>query len=315
MRNMNLHIETPVFESLPMGESTDKSVFLKMECFQPVGSFKIRGIGSLCKEYVASGKSHLISSSGGNAGFAVAYAGRKLGAEVTVVVPETTSREICHQIEREGAKVEIHGSVWDESHNYALELSRKLNGAYISPFDHPTIWRGHSTIVNELVGQCERPDVLILSVGGGGLLCGIAEGLHRNNWHNVPIVAVETKGASSLAASIAAGKLVTLERIDTIATTLGAKRVATRAFEYTKTHAIVPFTVTDKDAIDACLRFSRDHRILVEPACGAALSVVYQNADIVKAARSILIVVCGGIGVSIERLLDWQKENLTNRSS
>jgi len=302
-------METSVFESLPMGDIAGKPVFLKMECFQPPGSFKIRGIGLLCKEYVEEGTSHLISSSGGNAGLAVAYAGRLLGVGVTVVVPETTSADVCRRIEQEGAKLIVHGAVWDESHAFASRLSEDVNGAYISPFDHPTIWRGHSSIVDEIVGQCNKPDVIILSVGGGGLLCGIVEGLERHGWQDVSIVAVETEGASSLASSVSAGRLVTLDRINTVATTLGAKKIAARAFQYANTRNVAPFVVTDGAAVDACLRFSKDHRILVEPACGASLSVVYGGAEGIRRARSVLVIVCGGIGVSIEKLLKWKNGN------
>ena len=312
---MRLHVETPVFESLPMAEAAGRPVFLKMECFQSAGSFKIRGIGLLCKECVDGGTSHLVSSSGGNAGFAVAHAGRQLGVEVTVVVPETTPTDVCHRIEQEGAKLVVHGFVWDESHAFALQLSEKVNGAYISPFDHPTIWRGHATIVDELVDGGMKPDVIILSVGGGGLLCGIVEGLERHGWEDIPIVAVETEGAASLASSVSAGRLVTLDRISSVATSLGAKRVGAKAFEYAKTRPVAPVVVTDQAAVNACLRFSEDHRILVEPACGAALSVVYNPVDEIGTARSVLVIVCGGIGVNIEKLMKWKKENPITEST
>ncbi|MCP4349549.1 MAG: pyridoxal-phosphate dependent enzyme [Desulfobacterales bacterium] len=305
---MALHIRTPLFESVPISRHTDKSVFLKMECFQPAGSFKIRGIGRLCEQHVSSGKSSLISSSGGNAGYAVAYSGRNLGAKVTVIVPETTSEGVCQQIRLEGAEVKIYGSVWDESHEYACNLAEKINGAYIHPFDHPGIWKGHATIVDELAEQCvQKPDAVVLSVGGGGLLCGIAEGLERNGWTDVPVVAVETEGAASLAASVKKGKLISLEKVTSIATTLGAKQVASKAFDYARALNINPVTVADSSAVDACLKFSYDHRVLVEPACGASLSVVYNCADIIKSAGTVVVIVCGGTGVSIEKLLQWQK--------
>lgn len=311
---MSLHIETPIFESLPMGEAAGRPVFLKMECFQPTGSFKIRGIGLLCKEYVDGGTSHLVSSSGGNAGFAVAYAGRQLGVDVTVVVPKTTATDVCYRIEQEDAKLVVHGCVWDESHAFALQLSEKVNAAYISPFDHPTIWRGHSTIVDELVEGGKKPDVIILSVGGGGLLCGILEGLERHRWADIPIVAVETKGAASLYSSVSQGRLVTLDRISSVATSLGARRVGAKAFEYATTRPVSPVVVTDQAAINACLRFSKDHRILVEPACGAALSVVYDPVDEIRTAQSVLAIVCGGIGVNIDKLMKWKRENPTTES-
>ncbi len=305
---MTLHIRTQLFESVPLSRHTGKSVLLKMECFQPAGSFKIRGIGRLCEQYVSSGKSDLISSSGGNAGYAVAYAGRKLGAKATVIVPETTSSEVCEQIRLEGAEVKIHGSVWDESHGYACNLAENINGAYIHPFDHPGIWEGHATIVDELAEQCsQKPDAVVLSVGGGGLLCGIAQGLERNGWTDVPVVAVETEGAASLAASVKKGKLVPLEKVTSIATTLGAKQVASKAFDYARMLNINPVIVTDGSAVDACLKFSYDHRVLVEPACGASLSVVYNCADIIRSAGTVVIIVCGGTGVSIQKLLQWQK--------
>jgi len=312
---MSLHVETPTFESLPMGEAAGRPVFLKMECFQPTGSFKIRGIGLLCKECVDAGTSHLVSSSGGNAGLAVAYAGRQLGVDVTVVVPKTTATDVCRRIEQEGGKIVVHGRVWDESHAFALQLSERVNAAYISPFDHPTIWRGHSTIVDELAEGGKKPDVIILSVGGGGLLCGILEGLERHRWEDIPVLAVETKGAASLESSVSQGRLVTLDRISSVATCLGARRVAARAFEYATTRPVSPVVVTDQAAINACLRFSKDHRVLVEPACGAALSVVYDPVGEIRTAQSVLVVVCGGIGVDIDRLLKWRRESPTMEST
>ncbi len=310
-----LHIETPLFESRALTIGAGRTVWLKLEAMQPPGSFKIRGIGLMCKECVDRGASHLVSSSGGNAGFAVAYAGRQLGVDVTVVVPKTTATDVSYRIEQEGAKLVVHGCVWDESDAFALQLSEKVNAAYISPFDHPTIWRGHSTIVDELVEGGKKPDVIILSVGGGGLLCGIMEGLERHRWEDIPIVAVETKGAASLDSSVSQGRLVKLDRISSVATSLGARRVGTKVFEYATTRPVSPVVVTDQAAINACLRFSKDHRILVEPACGAALSVVYDPVYEIKTAQSVLVIVCGGIGVNIDKLMKWKRENPTTEST
>lgn len=304
---MSLHIQTPVFELDSAGKQTGKSIFMKMECFQPAGSFKIRGIGLLCREAVRDGAKHLVSSSGGNAGYAVAYAGRVLGVKVSVVVPETTPRWVCEYIESKGAFVQVYGSVWDEAHAFALDLSGKGGGAYIPPFDHPAIWRGHSTIIDEAAGQCPKPDLIVLSVGGGGLLCGVVEGLHRNNWRDVPVVAVETEGAASFAAAVSTGRIVSLGSIKTVATSLGARQVAARALEWASVHKIIPVSVSDESAVKACVRFAGEFRMLVEPACGASLSVIYDNADVIEAAKSILVIVCGGIGVSLEKLYQWRQ--------
>jgi L-serine/L-threonine ammonia-lyase len=251
---------------------------------------------------------HLVCSSGGNAGYAAAYAGRMLNARVTVVVPETASETAKGRMKSEGAEVIVYGRAWDESNTYALELVEQVKGAYIHPFDHPAIWTGHASLIDEAQQQCPKPDVVVVSVGGGGLLCGILEGLHRNGWADVPVLAVETEGARSFADSVAAGKLVTLPEITSIATTLGAKTVTPKLMEWVKKHDIRPFVVSDKTAIDACLRFADDLRVVVEPACGASLSVLYEHVDTLADFKLVLMVVCGGAGVSLEQLLVWQQQ-------
>lgn len=233
-----------------------------MDCFQPAGSFKLRGMGYICQQAVLAGKSYLICSSGGNAGFATAYAGRMLGVAVTIVVPQTTVESVRQKIMSQGAKLIVHGTVWDEAHQFALGLSERLDGAYIHPFDDPKSWDAHATMIDEVVQQCPKPDLVILSVGGAGLLCGVIEGLHRNGWQDVPVVAVETEGAASLAATLKAGKLVTLPQINSIASTLGAKRVTAKALEWSKQHSIIPTTVTDAQAVEACRLFADHHRAL-----------------------------------------------------
>ena len=305
MTDTNLHFETPVVESLPLAAHTGKSVWLKMECFQPTGSFKIRGVGLFCRESVAAGATHLVTSSGGNAGLAVAYAGRKLGTRVTVAVPETTSEAVRRTIEREQAEVVVHGADWDQTHEHALALADAPESAYVHPFDHPTVWEGHATMIVEAARQCPKPEAVVLSVGGGGLLCGVLEGMDLVGWRDVPVIAVETEGAESLAVSLSQGELVDLDRIRSIATTLGARRVADRAFELATEWPVVPNVVSDARAVDACLRFASDHRVLVEPACGASLAAVYDDAEALRSAQSALVIVCGGAGVTIDRLLAW----------
>jgi L-serine/L-threonine ammonia-lyase len=308
-----LHNQTPLFESKPISKISGKKILLKMECFQPTGSFKIRGIGQLCQELIKNGCRQLVSSSGGNAGYAVAYAGRKLGVPVTVFVPKTTNSIFLNQLELEGAEIKIQGDVWDEAHQAAMEFVNKTDSGYIPPFDHPSIWTGHSTMVNEIIQQCEKPDAIITAVGGGGLLCGLLEGLERNNWSDVLVFSVETEGAASFSASIKAGKLVTLEHVKTVATSLGAKRVASKLFEWSTRRSIIPLVTSDHTAVAACRKFADDHHVLVEPACGATLSTIYNISQTkpLAEAQSILVIVCGGIGISID-LLDHYIVQLKN---
>jgi len=307
MRPEFLHIETPLIESVPLSAGVRGNVWLKMEALQPSGSFKLRGIGYACQEYVRAGAKRLISSSGGNAGVAVAYAGRKLGIPVTVVVPESTSQQALKVLRQEEAQVKIHGRTWQEAHTYALQLSEESNAAYLHPFDNPLIWTGHATVIDEVRQSGIVPDVVVLSVGGGGLLCGIIEGLRRNDMAHVPILAVETEGADSLAASLRAGQHVEIQDITSIATTLGAKKVASAAYEWCDRHEVVSHVVSDREAVAACLRFSQDHRLLVEPACGASLAALYEEADFLSGKQNILAIVCGGVGVTISQLEQWDR--------
>jgi L-serine/L-threonine ammonia-lyase len=302
-----LHIETPLIESLSMSKEKDSKIWLKMEAMQPCGSFKARGIGHACQKYVEDGAKEFLSSSGGNAGLAVAYSGRCLGIPVTVVVPKTTKKRAIDLIKLEGAKVVISGDNWDEAHLHAMSLLEN-EVAYIHPFDDPYIWEGHASIVDEISNDGVAPDVMVLSVGGGGLLIGVIEGLKRNRWQNVPILAVETRGADSLSVASRAKKHIGLERITSIATTLGAKKIARRAFELLSVHEIVSYVVTDADAIAGCFSFLDDHRTLVEPACGASISTIYKGCDFLRDKQNIVVIVCGGVGVTIRQLDEWNHE-------
>jgi L-serine/L-threonine ammonia-lyase len=162
------------------------------------------------------------------------------------------------------------------------------------------VWRGHASLVREIAAAGIKPGAMVLSVGGGGLLCGVAAGLHAMGWTDVPIVAAETEGASSFTQSVQADRLITLDRITSIATTLGARTVAQQALDWTRRHPIAPWVISDRAAVDACLRFADDHRVLVEPACGAALAAGYLRAPALIDRDPVVIIVCGGVGVTRE---------------
>ncbi len=303
-----LHSHTPIWESRPLTGILGAPVFLKMEAFQPVGSFKLRGMGAACRQACTRGARRLVSSSGGNAGYAVAYAGRRLDLPVTIVVPKSTSARARDLIRSEGADVLEHGAAWDDAHLHATELARQSGGAYIHPFDDASAWAGHATMVHEAAEDGFRPGAVVVSVGGGGLLCGVAQGMKDVGWSDVPVLAVETRGAESFAAAVAAGRLVTLDAITSIATTLGARTVAPEALAWVQRREIIPWVVTDQAAVRACLRFADDHRVLVEPACGASLSAVYDRAEPLRNRGPVLVIVCGGAGVNRELLETWNAQ-------
>ncbi|MFN4894447.1 MAG: pyridoxal-phosphate dependent enzyme [Pseudomonadota bacterium] len=300
-----LHIQTPLLESRPLSLITGKRVHLKLEALQPSGSFKLRGIGRLCQSLKRDGIGRFVSSSGGNAGIAVAYAGCKLGVPVTVVVPRTASIRAREILDGLGADVRVHGASWNEANELAESLARQ-DGALVHPFDHPLLWEGYASLVDEMVASGLRPDAVTLSVGGGGLYSGVVEGLRRNGLTDVPVIAVETEGTASFHASISKGELVALDSIRGVATSLGAKKVAQHAFDLHRKHPTHSLVVSDGDAISGAVRFLDDHRLLVEPACGAALAPVYNNHEVLKPFNTVVCIVCGGATTTAEQLRSYQ---------
>jgi L-serine/L-threonine ammonia-lyase len=302
-----LHTVTPLWRSEPLSDALGQTVWMKMDCFQPVGSFKIRGMGRICRLEVERGARRIVSSSGGNAGYAIAWACRALGVPATVVVPRTTSEFMRARIRAVGGEVLEHGDSWDDAHAHASGIASTPGLAYVHPFDHPAVWDGHASLIEEVAAAGPRPGIVVVAVGGGGLLCGILEGLHRVGWQDVPVLAIETEGAASFHAAARAGRLVTLEAIRSLATTLGARTVTPKLLEWKRTHEISHWLATDRQAVDACLRFLDDHRVLVEPACGAALAAIYGRCGALRGRGPVLVEVCGGAGVSLDLLREWDR--------
>ncbi|XP_067556792.1 serine dehydratase-like isoform X2 [Pseudorca crassidens] len=283
----HFHIVTPLLESWALSQVVGMPVFLKYENVQPTGSFKIRGIGRFCQEVAKKGCRHLVCSSGGNAGIAAAYAARKLGIPATIVLPEGTSLQV----------------VWDEANLRAQELAKKDGWVNIHPFDHPLIWEGHGSLVRELKAVLGTPPgALVLAVGGGGLLAGVSAGLAEVGWQHVPIIAMETQGAHCFNAAVKAGRLVTLPDITSVAKCLGARTVAAQALACTKEFKVFSEVVEDVEAVSAVQRFLDDERMLVEPACGAALAAIYSGllgrlqaeGRLHPSPASVVVIVCGG---------------------
>nr|XP_012788767.1 unnamed protein product [Sorex araneus] len=272
-RAEHYHVRTPLLESWVLSQVLGTTVYLKCENVQPAGSFKIRGIGHYCQEMAKKGCRHLVCSSGGNAGIAAAYSARKLGLPATIVLPEGSSPQVVKRLHAEGAEVQLAGKVWDDANVHARELAEQDGWVDVPPFDHPLIWEGHASLVQELKADLgSPPGALVLAVGGGGLLAGVAAGLEQVGWQDVPVVAVETRGADSFHAALRAGKLVTLPDITRYA--------------------------------------PDDERMLVEPACGAALAAVYSGVlgrlqaegRLPSPLASVVVIVCGGNSIDSREL-------------
>lgn len=301
---MTLSIKTPLIKSNRLSQLNQCQVWLKMESSQPTGSFKLRSIGRACESHAAQGAKHFVCSSGGNAGIAVAYAAKQLKLKATIVVPETTSDKAKDLIQQEGAELVVHGATWTEANHLALSLVT-AESVYIHPFDHPLLWDGVAELIDEVIAEGLTPDAVVLSVGGGSLLSGVIQGLKQQQLP-IPIYAVETTGTASLHAAMQAGQHICLEQVTGIATTLAAKQVCANAFEQSQQHEVHSVVVSDQDTVESCLAFLDDHRTLVEPACGASLSVLYQQKVQFKLTDKVLLIICGGAGINLEQLLAYQ---------
>ncbi|XP_057715008.1 serine dehydratase-like isoform X2 [Corythoichthys intestinalis] len=297
-----------------MSKRVGITVYLKMENSQPSGSFKIRGIGYLCQQLASQAKG-FVCSSGGNAGMAAAYVTRKMGAPATIIVPSSTPHLFVQRLKDQCATVKIIGKVWDDANAEALRLVKTEGLAYVPPFDHPLIWKGHSSVILEVaasLGPNVKPGAVLTSVGGGGLLCGLVEGLKDAGWMDVPIIAMETVGADCLNASVKAGRIVTLDDITSEAKCLGAKTVCTKAFEYCQSNEIkiISEVVTDQQALHAVETFLDEERVLVEMACGATLAAIYsgvvqrlqEEGRLPPLMGPLLVIVCGGSNIDTEQL-------------
>jgi L-serine/L-threonine ammonia-lyase len=188
---------------------------------------------------------------------------------------------------------------------------------YAPPFDHPDIWAGNSTIGYEIANQMpDSPaDTIICSVGGGGLLNGIAMALDDLCLSDsTTVVGVETAGAESLAAAVRAGQLVTLPRITSQATSLGCARVTQLTLDTAQRANFKGVVLPDAEAAMGCWRLADDERIMVELACGVNVALCYDGrleralGRKVRPDEKVVIVLCGGSNVTIDMLSEWRKE-------
>ncbi|CAG8162857.1 unnamed protein product [Penicillium olsonii] len=263
-----------------------------------------------------------------------------MGCACTVVVPQSAQPMMVQKLRDAGASdVIIHGASWFEADTYLRETfidngDSKSDSAniYVPPFDHPEIWRGAGTLIDEMVRQLPPSenafpaDAIVCSVGGGGLLNGIVDGLERHlpvqqpnslsEGKKVRIIATETAGADSLAHSLRQGSLQSLSAITSQANTLGALRVAPKTFQnaYSPPPGIEVTSVvaTDADAARGVVRLSDDLRLEVELACGISVQVGLDRLkevmpDLTPDSR-VVIIVCGGSGVTPELISDYRQK-------
>ncbi|KAH7166130.1 tryptophan synthase beta subunit-like PLP-dependent enzyme [Dactylonectria macrodidyma] len=315
--------KTPCVYSPQLSQAAGCNIYLKLENLQPSGSFKSRGIGNLMNRAAAAavGPVHFYCSSGGNAGLACATTALALGHPATIVVPILTPPLMKGKLADLGVEVIQVGNNWAVADQYLRDelLAKDPTGVYVPPFDHPHVWEGAATMIPELKEQMEHDiDAIVCSVGGGGLLNGIMQGIESIAWLGTKpqALALETTGADSLNASIRAESHVTLPGITSIAISLGAPRVSEQTWKWSQSENLQSLVVSDADAAMSCVRFANDARHLVEAACGATLAAAYRGilrerlgqrlSDQEWSLKHVVLVVCGGSNITLEMLQEYK---------
>ncbi|GCE98959.1 hypothetical protein ZYGM_003410 [Zygosaccharomyces mellis] len=332
MSGANWYYKTPLFKQNLRSKSSAEvpQIFIKYENLQPGGSFKSRGVGNLISVKSRNGlnKSHVLSSSGGNAGLAAAVASKQMNLPCTVVVPTSTKQRMVRKISDNGAKVVIRGSHWKEADDYLKENYMKKfqedgtsNPIYVHPFEDPKIWEGHSTMIYEIMNILQEQNIpvdnvrgIVCSVGGGGLFNGIIRGLEDCGLaHKIPVIAVETHGCDVLNASLEAGRPVTLDKITSLATSLGSSYIPQSVFDNAARYGAKSIVLNDKSVIETCLKYADDFGQIVEPACGASIHVGYHPELLENCLGTfskedvIVIIACGGSAATFDDLTDASK--------
>lgn len=300
---------TPVTSADSYHPRLRATVMLKLELFQPTAAFKVRGAlnALLCLEPDARRRG-VIASSAGNHGLGIAYAAARLNSPATVVLPSSAPARRATLIEWLGATVVVHGEDWNAANSHALELAESLGLSYVSPFDDPAIMAGQGTVALELLDQVPALDAVICSVGGGGLISGVASAL-RALRPEVRVIGVETEGADCMARSLAAGKIVGLERFTSIATSLGTRRTQDRPFAIVREAVERVEVVSDREALVELLRLLDDEKILVEPAASCTLAALTAGKVPDLEGAVIAPVMCGA-NVTLAQVSAWQQQLL-----
>jgi L-serine/L-threonine ammonia-lyase len=272
----------------------------------------------LAQEKVKEGCTQLMATSGGNAGLAAAYAAQQLGVPCDIYVPEFVPERMLRKLRAYNAKVTIIGTDFQEANEAAMEvIKNNPKIGFIHPYADPVIWKGHATMIHEIKEDLKgrKPSCIVCSVGGGGLGLGLLQGLDEAGWKDVPLLCMETEGAECFHLSVEAGKIVVLDKLRSVAKTLGARSVTPPFFHIAKKHTVITQVLPDKDAVNGCMRLADDHALLVEPSCGITMASIYSNVlpgalerrGIRTDQGPIVLIVCGGTDISHEILQEFSQ--------
>lgn len=295
---------TPLVPSATLSAALGTRVSLKLECLQKTGSFKPRGafnkMLALTPEERARG---VVAVSGGNHAQGVAYAARQLGLRAVICMPQTTPPNYLDATRGYGAEIVLTPDI----HAAFAEAGRLQQSGLtlVHPFDEPLVAAGQGTIGLEIVE--DAPDVthVFISIGGGGLLAGMATALKALR-PQVQVIGVETEGADAMAQAWRAGRIVELAAITSIARTLGSPKVSPFTFEHARRLAREVVVVPDAEAVEALVFLLERAKILTEPAAACVLAAARRRRPEFTPTDHVVLLLCGG-NVAMSDVCGWMK--------
>jgi threonine dehydratase len=297
---------TPLLGSRMLGERTGFDVRLKAEMFQRTGSYKIRGplnkFAFLTDEERRRG---VVCSSAGNHAQGVALAARIQGIKAVVVMAENATPSKVAATRGYGAEVVLHGSIWDEANEKARELVRDRGLTYVHPFDDLELIAGQGTLGLEIVRDWPEVDAIVVPIGGGGLISGVAMAAKAIK-PSVRIVGVESSGAPGMRDSVRAGQVVTLERVDCVIDGLRVKRVGETTFAVVRRYVDEIVTLPDERIFDGMIWVMSHAKLVVEGAAAAPVAALLDGLVSLPAGSRVACVLSGG-NVNLDQIrgLRW----------
>lgn len=279
-------IYSPIFS-----EESGNQIYIKPENLQKTGAFKIRGaynkINKLTEEEKKRG---VIASSAGNHAQGVAYAARELGIKAVIVMPKTTPLIKVQSTKKYGAEVVLYGDVYDDAYQKAKELEAQEGYVFVHPFDDIDVLEGQGTIALEILEEMPDAEVIVVPIGGGGLISGIAAAAKMIK-PDIKIIGVEPSGAASATEALKKNKVVTLPEANTIADGTAVKRIGDLTFNCIKQYVDEVVTVDDYELTEAFLLLAEKHKIIAENSGILPLAALKKLSE---RGKKIVPVVSGG---------------------
>ncbi|MSO75845.1 MAG: pyridoxal-phosphate dependent enzyme [Alphaproteobacteria bacterium] len=283
-------VKTP---PLPPGPRPPFDLALKLECLQVTGSFKPRGaLNKLAQIEPANVARGVVTASAGNHGLGVAYAAWRAGVPARIYLPAGTPADKQAKIAAWGAELVVEGAVWDEANAAAMASAHQAGLTYIHPFADPAVIAGQGTLGREILTQLPGADTLIVAIGGGGLIAGVAIAAKAIN-PGIRVVGVEPVGAPTLFESLKAGHLVTLGRIETAAGTLAPRRSMAINLAIVKESVDRIVLVSDAEMEAAARWLWFEQSIAAELSGAAALAALTAGRYVPEENESVVAIVCG----------------------